>query len=119
VHEIGLTDRVLRPEEDADCLEFGFGFTDLAKGVSGMDRVIPDKAFDTKSVYDVIRRYRPRALAFNGKKAAQVALQQNDLAYGLWRSIEATKVWILPSTSGAANAHWSIGPWLDMKAGLK
>jgi double-stranded uracil-DNA glycosylase len=118
IHEIGLTDRALQPEDDGDCLEFGFGFTDLAKGFAGMDNAIPTDAFDTNTVHSIVRRFNPSALAFNGKKAAQIALAENNLTYGLWKKMGTTGIWVLPSTSGAANAHWSIGPWYDMANSL-
>jgi TDG/mug DNA glycosylase family protein len=119
IHEIGLTDRTLLPEQDSTCLEYGFGLTDLAKGVAGMDKAIPNEAFDSRTIHSVIDSYRPRVLAFNGKKAAQTALDQKHLGYGLWKTIGTTKVWILPSTSGAANGHWSITPWLEMASTLR
>lgn len=119
IHEIGLTDRILRPEQDGACLEYGFGFTDLAKGVAGMDRAIPNEAFDSRTIHSIIREYRPRVLALNGKKAAQTALDQKQLDYGLWKNEGTTDVWILPSTSGAANGHWSIAPWREMANRLK
>lgn len=119
IYEIGLTDRALLPEEDEACLDYGFGFTDLAKGVAGMDRVIPQKAFDSKTIHSIIRDYRPRVFAFNGKKAAQTALDQKHLGYGLWKNVKATEIWVLPSTSGAANSHWSAIPWFEMANGLK
>jgi TDG/mug DNA glycosylase family protein len=38
--EVGLTPRVLEPDEHAFILEFGLGLTDLAKNISGADHVL-------------------------------------------------------------------------------
>jgi double-stranded uracil-DNA glycosylase len=119
LHVIGLTDRILRPEEDGKCLSFGFGFTDLVKSVAGMDKAISSEAFEPNSVHAIIRHYRPRAIAFNGKKAAQVALAEKNLRYGQSQLLGQTSVWVLPSTSGAANGFWSLAPWMEMAASLR
>jgi TDG/mug DNA glycosylase family protein len=114
IHAIGITDRLLRAEDDRECLSYGFGFTDLAKGVSGMDRDVGKHAFEPQNVHAIIRIYRPRAIAFNGKRAAQIALDKKVVTYGLLKMQGPTSVWILPSTSGAANRYWSLSPWEDM-----
>lgn len=119
LHLIGLTDRVLAPEEDGECLSFGFGLTDLAKGAAGMDREIPSQAFEPHNLHAIIGNYKPRAIAFNGKKSAQVALAEKNLNYGQVRFLGQTSVWVLPSTSGAANGFWSIEPWKEMFESLK
>jgi TDG/mug DNA glycosylase family protein len=61
----------------------------------------------------------PYALAFNGKKAAQVFLQQ-PCDYGRQqRSFGATRIYVLPSTSGAANGYWDRAPWDRLAHDLK
>jgi len=114
IYTIGITDRLLRAEDDRECLSYGFGFTDLAKGVSGMDQDIAKHAFEPKNVHAIIGNYRPRAIAFNGKRAAQIALNEKVVTYGLWKTDGLTSIWIMPSTSGAANRYWSLSPWEDL-----
>ncbi len=41
LHAIGLTPRLLRPEEYPELPQWGLGLTDIAKHVSGMDRELP------------------------------------------------------------------------------
>lgn len=110
---------MLQPEEDAECLKYGFGFTDVAKTASGMDRAIPKQAWMPRNVHRVLEVYRPRALVFNGKKAAQMAFAEKQLSYGLWRMVETTNIWVMPSTSGAAQTFWSIDPWREMAQSLR
>ena len=119
VNAIGLVDKILSPEDDWKCLSYGFGFTDLAKKVSGTDKGIRKQAYDPTRVQAIVREYRPRVIAFNGKKAAQIALKTNTLKFGLWKFEDDTSFWILPSTSGAANGYWSITPWQEMAKYLR
>jgi len=121
LHDIGLTPHRLPPEEDKALLSYGIGLTDLVKDVSGMDKDIPQSAFALNKLEETITKWRPQSVAFNGKKAAQEALNVKNIDYGLALSPELhhVNVWVLPSTSGAANGFWDIKPWLDMAKSFK
>ena len=71
LYRVGLTPRQLRPEEYAQLLGWGIGLTDLAKEVSGNDDILSPGHFDGDRLRAVIAEYRPRILAFTGKRAAQ------------------------------------------------
>lgn len=102
LHEAGFTDRLLRPDEDALCLEYGFGLTDFVKratrGVNDLrDREFGDGIGDVQTK---IEAARPRIVCFNGKSGYQAAVGPCD--YGLqaeeWSGIG---LYVAPSTSGA------------------
>lgn len=115
LHEIGLTPVRLAPARYADVLGYGIGLTDVAKKTSGADSALRRAHIDLEFV-EKIERYAPRVLAFNGKRAASLALNLPGpmLAYGrLDRVIGATEVFVLPSTSGAAAGFWDACPWHD------
>ncbi len=120
LHDIGLTPKRLTPEEDRTLPSYGIGLTDLVKDVSGMDKNIPQDAFSRHKLEETIANWRPRAVAFNGKKAALEALNVKKIDYGLVTpsALKHVNVWVLPSTSGAANGFWDIKPWLDMADGF-
>ncbi len=64
-----------------------------------------------------IRKLSPAALAFNGKKAAKQALGLKTVEFGAHADrIGGTRVFVLPSTSGAASGHWDIGHWHALAA---
>jgi len=93
-------------------LTFDIGLTDLAKKVSGNDAVLKGKDFDSISLRTLIADIRPKAFAFNGKKAASVffSVPSALLDYGRQRgSIGDTALYVLPSASGAAAGHQSPG----------
>jgi TDG/mug DNA glycosylase family protein len=120
LHEVGLTpDRALIPSEFRELLSYGIGLTDLAKGVSGMDHTLMRHLFDPARFRLAVGQFAPRALAFNGKKAASVYLARPTKLIGYGRQAERigeTALYVLPSTSGAASGAWSIEPWRILAA---
>ncbi|SDF58670.1 mismatch-specific DNA-glycosylase [Bosea robiniae] len=117
LHEIGLVPMRLQPEEFATLPRYGIGLTDVAKRSSGPDSALRGGHFDVAGFTARIAANRPRILAFNGKRAAQVALgiREGGLAYGpQTHRLADAETYILPSTSGAAAGFWSIEPWKQL-----
>ena len=113
LHETGLTPAPLRPHQFRDLLQYRIGLTDLVKAGAGMDRATLPKltAGDRTRLSDAIATFRPQFLAFTSKTAGQKFFdgkrdygEQSEL-------IGDTRVWILPSTSGAANGSWRPEIW--------
>ena len=111
---IGLTDRPLTPHEFRQVLGYGIGLTDLAKREFGGDHELSKRADDVPGLKSRISRYRPRFLAFNGKRAAEATLARPvDLGLQPER-IGSARVFVLPSTSGLASRYWSENPWCEL-----
>ena len=116
---IGLTPRVLKPSEFAQVLEYGIGLTDLAKDRSGADSQIGQAAYDPLRLKSTLERCRPQALVFNGKRAGQLFIGEL-VDYGLQPlGYDGTAVFVLPSTSGAAQRFWDEAPWWDLANWLR
>lgn len=116
--EVELTPRLYAPHEFVQLPALGIGFTDLAKFHSGNDSELPRDAFDVPALAAKIERFAPRWLAFTSKHGAKAALGRAISGYGVQpERIGTTRVFVLPSPSGQARGHWSIGPWLEL-AGL-
>ena len=108
---IGLTPRILAPAEFRTIVHYGLGLTDMAKTASGNDHELPPGSFDPARLDRAIRRYRPALLAFTSKRAAVEFLGQ-PVAYGLQpTAVGMTRVFVLPSPSGAARGHWDESHW--------
>ena len=120
LHEVSLTPRLLAPGEFALMLEFGLGLTDLSKAGSGADNDLDPGDDDPAALARKVGKYRPQLLAFNGKRAARVFLAAElglagSLAYGRQpASLGGTRIWVLPSTSGAARRWWDAAPWFAL-----
>ena len=115
LQEVGLTPRELAPLEFRELPRYGIGLTDVAKRAVGGDSILRAADFDGAAVVGKVERYRPGVLAFVGKRAAREVLQTNPVDYGEQDvTIEVTRVWVVPSTSGAARGFWDLEPWRDL-----
>jgi double-stranded uracil-DNA glycosylase len=109
LHAVGLTPRLMRPEEYADLPQWGLGLTDIAKHVSGLDRELPRGALGREACAALEARIRaaaPRLLAFTSLTGGRRYLGR---AAGFGEQPErigATRVWLLPSPSPTAGWNW-------------
>ena len=118
LHEVGLTNRVLRPRDYALVLTYGIGLTDMNKRQSGSDGALAAGADAPDDVRRKIEELQPAFLAFNGKRAAQAFLGRK-VTYGRQKeTVGEAVVYALPSTSGSASGFWDIGPWRDLAAAI-
>ena len=112
LREVGLTDKQLKPAEYRQLLRYGIGLTDVVKKQSGADQAIDFRKHQCDTLRMAMLTYSPSVLCFNGKKAASVFLGPGRREYGLQRErIGHTRIFIAPSTSGAASGSWSVTPW--------
>lgn len=117
--EAGLTPTLFKPAEFRRLPELGIGITDLAKHESGMDVALSSNAYDADALLRKIRIHKPAHLAFTGKRPAGLFLLEALGAplkdYGEQSAtIGATRIFVLPSPSGAARRWWSIEPWIKL-----
>jgi TDG/mug DNA glycosylase family protein len=113
LHETGLTPGLLQPRQYRNLLQHRIGLTDLVKAGAGMDRATLPRltAADRQRLNDSIAAFRPRFLAFTSKTAGQKFFDdKRDYGEQIER-IGDTRIWILPSTSGAANGSWRPEIW--------
>ncbi|HMG17885.1 MAG TPA: mismatch-specific DNA-glycosylase [Gemmatimonadales bacterium] len=110
-----LTPRLLSPSEYTSLPEFGIGLTDIAKGRRGNDVEIQFRIRDRDPLRRKVLEYQPDFLCFNGKRAAQEFFGKKDILYGLQSErIGSTRLFVAPSTSGAARASWDAAIWRDL-----
>ena len=113
LHETRLTPELLQPHRYRDLLQHGIGLTDLVKTHFGMDNQIPLSRLDDPRarLSAAIATFRPAFLAFTSKTAGEKFLGGKRKIGEQVDRIGATRVWILPSTSGAANRGWRPEVW--------
>lgn len=111
---VGLTDEVLAPAAYARVLEFGIGLTDLVQDQSGGDHEIDFARAGRDALRAKIDHFQPALLCFNGKRAARESFGR-PVAFGAQpERVGATRLFVAPSTSGAAAASWSLAPWQEL-----
>jgi TDG/mug DNA glycosylase family protein len=106
LHESGLVPDRLEPDEDHRVLDFGVGLTDMVRTEPSPPGEPP--RFDVAGFQRLVRRNRPRALAFVSKTAAasyaRAAPERLPRDYGPlpWR-VAGVPAFVLPGPSGANN----------------
>jgi double-stranded uracil-DNA glycosylase len=114
LYETRLTPELMQPQQYRELLKHRIGLTDFVKTHAGMDHQIPLSKFRKDSrarLNALITRYRPGFLAFTSKMAGQSFLGGKRDYGEQSERIAGTRMWILPSTSGAANGAWRPEIW--------
>jgi TDG/mug DNA glycosylase family protein len=114
LYTVGLTPRLLRPEEYAEATQWGIGLTDIAKHASGMDRDLPPGALGRAAcgaLTERIRAAEPKLLAFTSLNAGRRWLGRTADPGDSGQSIGRTRVWLLPSPSPTAGWNWDESWW--------
>ncbi len=119
IFDIGLTPRILLPQDYSILLNFGIGLTDIAKTTYGCDQSIPKESDDPDRLHKLIIEMQPTVIAFVGKRAAKVfcssEFNKKTVNYGLQKEcIGRTTLYALPSPSGLAKRYWDLNPWQEM-----
>jgi TDG/mug DNA glycosylase family protein len=114
LYAIGLTPVQLAPTEYARLLGFGVGLADIRKVRHGSDEEVGTGEFDVDGLRARISAAEPTFLAFNGKTAAQGALERPVELGPQEEQLGGASLWVLPSSSGAARRYWDIGPWEEL-----
>jgi len=112
LYRVGLTPALLRPADFRTVIQYGIGLTDIVKTSFGADSSLKPADFDREALRRRIETFQPRVLAFNGKHSAS-AFFGRSVAYGhqFGQDIGTTKVYVAPSTSGAARGFWDESLW--------
>ncbi len=98
LHRTCLTPFRINPGSYRDVSLYGLGLTDYN--------------FNRGELVAKVKRYKPRVLCFNGKKAAKSFFGRRDISYGFQEAtIGAARIFVAPSTSANANKYWDEKWW--------
>ena len=112
LHSIGLTPEELKPEEFTKIVEYKIGLTDICKTDFGNDNELDSSKYDVNRFNSLMIKYQPKIICFNGKNAAKIYFNRKNIEYGIQsEKIVMSKIFIVPSTSGAASGFWDINIW--------
>jgi double-stranded uracil-DNA glycosylase len=114
LHTVGLTPRLVRPEEYGELPQWGLGLTDIAKHVSGMDHELPAGALGSEACAALTTRIsaaEPKLLAFTSLTAGRRLLGRAAGPGDSGERIGRTRVWLLPSPSPTAGWNWEEKWW--------
>jgi TDG/mug DNA glycosylase family protein len=122
LHEAGFTPRRFEPSEQFSLLELGLGVTNAALRTTPGSGDLRRGDFDATRLEGIVAALDPVAIAFVGKEAYRGTFNERPELGPQWRTIAATALYVLPSTSPANAAvpyaerlHWfsSLREWLS------
>lgn len=105
----GITQRLLRPEQELELLHFGYGITNLVgRATVGSDELSREELqTGGKRFARKVKKYGPRTVAILGVSAYRTAFDRPKARVGAQpERIEGALVWVLPNPSGL-NAHFT------------
>ncbi|GAB7066241.1 G/U mismatch-specific DNA glycosylase [Mycolicibacterium hodleri] len=103
LHLAGFTDTRLRAQDERQLLTYGCGITAVvSRPTSTAAEIGPEEFRDAKPSFEAkMRRYRPRVVAFLGKRALSAMLSTRDVDWGRQPTDLAGSIaWVLPNPSG-------------------
>jgi TDG/mug DNA glycosylase family protein len=121
LHRGGLTDRVLRPDEQGLLLGYGLGVTNIvARASARADELSVDELREGAArLAELVEEYRPRVVAVLGISAYRDAFGKRHAVVGEQEvRIGDARVWVLPNPSGL-NAHYQLPALADEFAALR
>ena len=115
LHELGVTTKLLKPQEFTKLLDSDIGLTDICKTDYGNDNELDTSKYDVDGFTLKILEYKPKIVCFNGKNAAKAYLHQKKVGYGYQdKRLGNSKIFIATSTSGAASGYWNLDIWKSL-----
>lgn len=121
LHRGGFTSRELKPWEERELLDLGYGVTNLVPRATAAAAELSTEelAAGGKQLRAKVARRRPQVLAVLGVTAYRAALDHKHARVGLQdESFGATRVWVLPNPSGL-NAHYQLADLAEAFAELR
>ncbi len=107
LHRAGLTPRQLRPEEDAELLQYGLGVTNVVDRPTRTAAELSREELRAGAVAlgELVAQYRPRVLAVLGITAYRLGFDRPRAGTGLQpERVGGAVTWVVPNPSGL-NAH--------------
>ncbi|OBJ85081.1 mismatch-specific DNA-glycosylase [Mycobacterium gordonae] len=121
LHLAGFTDVRLRPPEERRLLEYGCGITAVvARPTKRADEISLAEFRQARPQFEAkMRRYRPRVIAFLGKRAFSAMIGESGVSWGRFPDqFAGSTAWILPNPSGL-NRAFSLGNLVAAYAELR
>jgi TDG/mug DNA glycosylase family protein len=121
LYRSGFTDVRLRPEDERQLLTYGCGITAVvSRATAQASDIAPDEFRGSREAFEQkIRRYRPRVIAFLGKRALSAILRTPRIDFGRQTCTFAdTTTWVLPNPSGL-NRRYTLAALVETYTELR
>ena len=118
LHEVAFTPEQIKPTLNSQIKEANY--QELLFRKIGLTNLVKDEVLENvQKLNDLIKNYKPKVLAFNGKKAAELYFGRS-VEYGEQKErISKTRIFVLSSTANSARTLWVTKPWRDLSKFLR
>ncbi len=109
LYAAGFTDRLLKPSEQAELLEYGYGVTNLVERATATaaELTAAELLAGGQRLLAKVEQYQPQVLAVLGVTAYRTAFQRPQVQMGEQsEGVGMARLWVLPNPSGL-NAHYT------------
>lgn len=121
LHQSGFTPRLLSPWEEHELLELGCGITNMVERCTATAAELSPEEYlaGGRRLERLVKRHRPRVVAFMGIGAYRTAFNRKKAGLGLQpEKLGSSALWTLPSPSGL-NANHQLGDIVEMLRELR
>lgn len=121
LHGAGFTPRLFSPWDERELLPLGYGITNMVPRTTAAAAELSPEEYVAGGVRlrRLVKKYRPRVVAFMGIGAYRSAFGRPKAALGLQpETIGSTALWALPSPSGL-NANHQLGDLIALLRELR
>jgi TDG/mug DNA glycosylase family protein len=101
LHDAGFTPRLFDPQEQFSLLQLGIGLTNAAYRTTPGSGDLRRGDFDATRLEEMVSELQPVAIAFVGKEAYRGLFNERPELGPQIRTVDATALYVLPSTSPA------------------
>lgn len=118
LQEVAFTERQIKTSIDADIRESNYDYLKSKKiGLTNLGEQATLK--DVERLNNIIKDYKPKVLAFNGKKVAELYFNKSVELGEQKEKIGKTKIFVLTSTSNSASSLWNKRHWREVSNIIK
>jgi TDG/mug DNA glycosylase family protein len=121
LHEAGFTDRLLRPDQQAELLEASLGITNLVprSTATAAELMAVELIAGAERLARLAGRYRPHVVAILGVSAYRTAFARPGATIGPQpQRIGPSLAWVLPNPSGL-NANYQLPALVEAFAAMR
>ena len=122
LYQSKLTGEMLSHKQDSKLIEYNYGLTDIVKKPKISNTInFTDTLDSTNRLNRLLIKFRPKIVAFVGKRGYQIYTQRltQKYEYGYKGKYYKTRIYLIPSSSGQSYADTSYDEKLHWYKSLK
>lgn len=113
LHEVAFTEMQLKTGITQEARDYNYNYL-ISKGIG-----LTDLGDDITALNNLVKDLKPKVLAFNGKKAAEVYFGREVELGEQKEKLGKTRIFVLSSSANSASATWNKRHWREVSNIIK